>query len=144
MRQMVPFVATLGCSFDEAAPGHAVVRLPDRTELHNHLGGPHAGVLFALGETAAGAAFLAAYADLLDRAVPVAAGANIRYRRIAMGDVTATASFDVDRAEMVRQLDAGTVARCTVAVTIRDHAGEPTSEMEVEWALRPHRPGASD
>ncbi|HVA59615.1 MAG TPA: DUF4442 domain-containing protein [Mycobacteriales bacterium] len=140
---LVPFARTLGVSFDEVSAGRAVARLPDRTDLHNHVGGPHAGVLFSLGETASGAVILAAYADLIERALPVAAGGEIRYRAIAQGEVTAEAVPQRGRAEVLAELDAaaagtGKPPRIPVAVTIRDLAGNTTAEMSVTWALRPN------
>ena len=75
----------------------AVCVLPDREDLHNHVGGPHAGALFALGETASGAVVLGAFADQLGRATPLAVRADIAYQKLARGDVTATARLGADR-----------------------------------------------
>src|SRR5438105_9367 len=83
----VPLVKTFGMQYDEISPNRAVVRLPDRPDLHNHVGGPHAGVMFALGETASGALVLANFMDLMDRVTPLAAAADITYLAVAMGDV---------------------------------------------------------
>ena len=47
--------------------------------------------MFTLGETASGAVVLAAFGQLLDRAVPLAVRAEIAYRKLAMGPVLATA-----------------------------------------------------
>ncbi|SNS62378.1 uncharacterized domain 1-containing protein [Actinacidiphila glaucinigra] len=84
--------ATLGIEFLETTAEHAVVRLPDRPAHHNHVGGPHAGAVFTLTETAAGGAVvLAACADRLSQAVPLAVRAETGYRKPAMGPVTTTA-----------------------------------------------------
>nr|BFE83290.1 hypothetical protein GCM10020093_058910 [Planobispora longispora] len=65
MLQSVPFARALDISFDKVEPGFAVCRMPDRADLHNHLGGPHAGALFTLAESASGAAMLSAFGDQL-------------------------------------------------------------------------------
>jgi acyl-coenzyme A thioesterase PaaI-like protein len=135
----VPLVKTMGMQYDEISPTRAVVRLPDRPDLHNHVGGPHAGVLFALGETASGALVLANFMDIMDRVTPLAAAADIKYVAVAKGDVTATATLDVSRDEILGQLDEGKTPKFVVMVTIADASGQPTSEMTVRWALRPHR-----
>lgn len=103
----VPMARTLNLEFIEAGPERAVVALPDQGDFHNHVGGPHAGAMFTLGESASGAIVLAAFGDQLSRAVPLAVGAEIAYRKLAMGVVTATATLGRPAAEVVAQLDAG-------------------------------------
>ena len=85
----VPMARTLNLEFLETTPERAVVSLPDQGEYHNHVGGPHAGAMFTLGESASGAIVLAAFGDQLSRAVPLAVGAEISYKKLAMGAVTA-------------------------------------------------------
>jgi uncharacterized protein (TIGR00369 family) len=134
----VPLVKTLGMAYDEISATRAVVRLPDRTELHNHVGGPHAGVMFALGETASGAVVLANFMDLMDRVTPLAAAADITYLAVAKGDVTATATIDADRDQILAQLGEGKTPKFVVSVAITDASGTTTGEMNVRWALRPN------
>lgn len=93
----VPMARTLRLEFLETSPEKAVVALPDQSEYHNHVGGPHAGAMFTLGESASGAVVLAAFGDQLSRAVPLAVGAEIAYRKLAMGEVTATATLEQAR-----------------------------------------------
>jgi len=135
----VPLVKTLGMQYDEISPQRAVVRLPDRADLHNHVGGPHAGVMFALGETASGAVVLANFMDLMDRVTPLAAAADIKYVAVAKGEVTATATVDAERERILAELDEGKTPKFVVTVVITDESGQATGEMNVRWALRPHR-----
>jgi acyl-coenzyme A thioesterase PaaI-like protein len=134
----VPLVKTFGMEYDEITTQRAVVRLPDRADLHNHVGGPHAGVMFALGETASGAVVLANFMDVMDRVTPLAAAADIRYLAVAKGEVTATATIDADRKQVLAELDEGTTPKFVVTVTISDESGTQTGEMNVRWALRPN------
>ncbi|WP_141665929.1 DUF4442 domain-containing protein, partial [Streptomyces prasinus] len=55
----VPMARTLNLEFLETTAERAVVSLPDQGDYHNHVGGPHAGAMFTLGESASGAVVLA-------------------------------------------------------------------------------------
>ncbi|MGQ4336439.1 DUF4442 domain-containing protein [Streptomyces hayashii] len=134
----VPMARTLNLQFIEAGPEKAVVALPDQGEFHNHVGGPHAGAMFTLGESASGAIVLAAFGDQLSRAVPLAVGAEIAYRKLAMGVVTATATLGRPAAEVVAQLDAGERPEFPVAIEIRRADGAVPGGMTVTWTLRPN------
>jgi acyl-coenzyme A thioesterase PaaI-like protein len=138
LAQAVPFVRTLGLEYLELSAERAVLRLPDRADLHNHIAGPHAGAMFTLGESATGAVVIGSFADLLGRYVPLAAGAQIRYRAVAMGPVTAEARLASPAAAIRADLAANGKARFDVEVTLRDDAGTTTGEMSVTWALRPN------
>lgn len=140
----VPFARTLGIEFVEVAPEaeggvRAVVRLPDVPEQRNHVGGPHAGAMFTLGETASGAVVLAAFGQVLDRAVPLAVTAAIHYQRVAMGPVLATARLGRLPAEVIAELNAGQRPEFPVEVEIGTEDGTTTSVLTVVWTLRPHR-----
>ena len=134
----VPMARTLNLDFVETTPEKAVVALPDQSEYHNHVGGPHAGAMFTLGETASGAIVLAAFGDQFSRAVPLAVSAEIAYKKLAMGAVTATATLGRPAAEVVAELDAGQRPEFPVTIDIRRADGAVTGEMTVIWTLRPN------
>lgn len=138
MATTVPMVRTLGLQFRECAPERAVVVLPDRPDYHNHVGGPHAGAMFTLAESASGAVVLAAFADQLARAVPLAVRAEIGYRKLAMGTVTATAELGRPAHEVVAELDAGQRPEFPVRVLLSRDDGAVTGEMTIVWTLRPN------
>ncbi|MEV7365012.1 DUF4442 domain-containing protein [Streptomyces sp. NPDC002387] len=134
----VPMARTLNLEFLETTPEKAVVALPDRGEFHNHVGGPHAGAMFTLGESASGAIVLGAFGEQLSRAVPLAVSAEIAYKKLAMGPVTATATLGRPAAEIVAELDAGNRPEFPVTITIQRGDGAVTGEMTVVWTLRPN------
>lgn len=134
----VPMARTLNLEFVETTPEQAVVALPDQGDYHNHVGGPHAGAMFTLGESASGAIVLAAFGDQLSRAVPLAVRAEIAYKKLAMGPVTATATLGRPAAEVVAELDEGRRPEFPVSVAIRRQDGAVTGEMTVVWTLRPN------
>ncbi|MET8956396.1 DUF4442 domain-containing protein [Streptomyces sp. NPDC004393] len=134
----VPMARTLKLEFLETTPEKAVVALPDQSDFHNHVGGPHAGAMFTLGESASGAIVLAAFGEQLSRAVPLAVSAEIAYKKLAMGPVTATATLGRPAAEVVAELDAGQRPEFPVEIAIQREDGAVTGEMTVVWTLRPN------
>ncbi|MFJ5265409.1 DUF4442 domain-containing protein [Streptomyces sp. NPDC088387] len=136
----VPMVRTLNLAYLETTPEKAVLALPDQDEYRNHVGGPHAGAMFTLGESASGAIVLAAFGDQLSRAVPLPVHAEIDFKKIALGPLTATATLGRPIADVVAELDEGKRPEFPVAVSIQREDGTVTTEMSVIWTLRPNRP----
>ncbi|MDT3399423.1 DUF4442 domain-containing protein [Streptomyces sp. B1866] len=135
----VPMVRTLNLEFVETQAERAVLRMPDQVDFHNHVGGPHAGALFTLAESASGAVVLGAFGDYLSRAVPLTVRAEISYKKLAKGPVLATAELERPAAEVVAELEAGERPEFGVRVTItREDDGAVTGEMAIVWTLRPH------
>jgi acyl-coenzyme A thioesterase PaaI-like protein len=133
----VPMVRTLGLEYLQTTADRAVLRLPDRPAYRNHLGGPHAGAMFTLAESASGAVVLAAFGDQFARAVPLPVRAEIDFKKLAKGPVTATAVLGRPVAEVIAELDAGQRPEFPVGITIRREDGAVTGEMTVLWTLRP-------
>lgn len=138
MATTVPMVATLNLEFIETTAQRAVVRLPDQAAYHNHVGGPHAGAMFTLAESASGAIVMTAFGDQLNRAVPLAVHSEISFKKLARGQVTATAELGRSIAEVVKGLDAGERPEFPVEVKITREDGAVTGEMTILWTLRPH------
>ncbi|WP_253887682.1 DUF4442 domain-containing protein [Actinokineospora diospyrosa] len=137
MKQTVPWVSTAGVEFVEVAADRVVCSLPDAPEQRNHVGGPHAAVLFGLAETASGAVGLASFAAEMGRATPLVVRSEISYRKLALGPLTAEAVLSRPAAEVIAELDAGTRPEFAVKCTIRNAEGTTTAEMTVVWTLKP-------
>ena len=135
----VPMIRTLHLEFLETNPQRAVLRLPDQPEFHNHIGGAHAGAMFTLAESASGAIVMGAFGGELHRATPLAVRAEIDYRKVAMGAVTAEAVLGRPAADVIAELDAGWRPEFSVIVTLRTDDGTVTGEMTILWTLRPNR-----
>jgi acyl-coenzyme A thioesterase PaaI-like protein len=135
--KMVPMVGTLNLEWVELSPEVAAMRLPDQQPYHNHIAGPHAGAMFTLGESASGAIVLLNFGDQLDRLVPLAVEARIRYLKIAMGPVTATARLSRPLADIQAEVDAGTKRpEFAVEIEFTDAQGTVTGAMTVVWTLK--------
>ncbi|MDT0303968.1 DUF4442 domain-containing protein [Streptomonospora wellingtoniae] len=135
----VPFARTLGVEFLEVDYDRIAMRLPDTEIHHNHVGGPHAGAMFTLGESASGAIITGAFGHLLDRAVPLAVKAEIHYRKLAMGDVIAEARLNRPREEIEAELESGGRPEFAVEVGLGTADGTATGAMTVTWTLKPIR-----
>ncbi|MFD0773529.1 DUF4442 domain-containing protein [Streptomonospora algeriensis] len=133
----VPFARTLGAEFVDVDYGRAVMRLPDAEAHHNHVGGPHAGAMFTLGESASGAIITGTFGELLDRCVPLAVKADIQYYKLAMGTMVAEARLTRPHEEIVAELDAGGRPEFAVEVELRTEDGTATGAMTVVWTLKP-------
>ncbi len=136
MHQLVPMVATLGLDYREVSLERAVVGLPDDPAYRNHVGGPHAAAMFAVAESATGAIAIAAFGDLLDRAVLVPTTATIDFLKVAQGPLTATATIDADVAEARAQFEAGQRPEFDIVAEITNEQGEVTGRMRARWTLK--------
>jgi uncharacterized protein (TIGR00369 family) len=137
--QAVPMVGTLNMEFLELDETRAVMRMPDQNAFHNHVGGPHAGAMFTLAESASGALVLANFGDRMADATPLAVEASIRYKKLAMGPVIATAQMMRTGAEVLAELDGGGRPEFLVEITIATEDGTVTGEMTIVWTLKPNR-----
>ena len=136
LTQAIPFNVHLGLETTTVAADHGVVRLPDAEHLRNHVGSQLAGALFAAGEAASGAAFVGSFLDIMGEITPLAESAEIAYRKLAKGEITATARFAEDRDAIRATLDAEGRVRFPVEVELTDAQGVVVAEMTVRWYVR--------
>lgn len=140
LSQAIPFNVHLGLQTVEVAEDRGVVRLPDSEQLRNHVGSQHAGALFAAGEAASGAAFVGAFLDIMGEIMPLAESAEIAYRKLAKGEITATARFSADREALRAELDVEGRIRFPVTVEMTDADGVVVADMTVHWYVRRNDP----
>ena len=140
MPTLVPMVGTLGLEFDQLDATKAVLRLPDQAAYHNHIGGPHAGAMFTLGESASGALVLGNFADHLASVTPLAVEANIAFKKVAMGPVVATAVMTRTVQEILAELESGHRPEFRGAIALETEDGTVTGQMSVLWTLKPNAP----
>ncbi|HEX6887173.1 MAG TPA: DUF4442 domain-containing protein [Candidatus Nanopelagicales bacterium] len=139
MPKAVPMVGTLSIEFLELDPQRVVLRLPDQPEYHNHIGGPHAGAMFTLAETATGAIVLGNFGNQLHRATPLAVESTIRYKKIAMGPLYAEAIMHETPEAIMAQLDAGERPEWRIEVSLATEDWTVTGEASFLWTLKPTR-----
>lgn len=144
MTQAVPFAGHLGLSITSIAPGEAIVLLPERPELTNHVGSQHAGALFTVAEAASGGAFVGAFAERLGVVTPLARRAEISYEKIAKGPIEATAKLGVPAEEALATLDAEGKVRFPCEIELVDGDGTRVATASVQWDVRLNEPAAAE
>ena len=136
LEQAIPYNRHLGLEVTEVADGRGVVRLPEEDHLKNHVGSQHAGALFSAGEAASGAAFVGAFAERMGDITPLARSADVSYRKIAHGPITATGSLGEPKAALLERLDADGRVEFPVEVDLADAEGNTVAAMTVRWHVR--------
>jgi uncharacterized protein (TIGR00369 family) len=144
MSQAVPFAAFLELDIRQIREGEAVVVLPERNELTNHVGSQHAGALFTVAEAASGAAFLGAFAERLAEVTPLARSAEISYEKIAKGPIEARARLSMDAEEALATLDADGKVVFPCEIELTDAAGNRVAAATVQWHVRLDQPAEAE
>jgi uncharacterized protein (TIGR00369 family) len=144
MAVAVPYIAHIGIEVTEMSEGAATAVLPDRPELHNHVGSQHAGALFGVAETASGAAFVGAFAARMGEVTPLARSAEISYLKVARGAIEAKAKLGMPAAEVLAKLDADGRVDFSVEVEMTDAEGAVVATATVDWNVRLKASEASD
>lgn len=130
---IVPFQNHVGVTLLEVGDGTASAELVQRDAVSNHIQSVHAGAMFTLGEAASGAAMAGALAPVILSMRPVAATADIAFKRIAKGVLTAHAKTSAPGADLLKTLAQTGKVAFDVAVDIQDAAGETVVEMTINW-----------
>ncbi len=136
LTQAIPYNVHLGLKTVTVAPDHGVVTLPDVETGHNHVGSLHAGALFSAGEAASGAAFVGSFFEVMGEITPLAESAEIAYRKLAKGEITATGRFAEDSAALIAQLREEGRIRFPIKVELTNSEGTLVAEMTVNWYVR--------
>jgi hypothetical protein len=79
---------------------------------------------------------MGAFADHLAGVTPLARSAEIDYRKLAKGVITATATLDEDVDEMVQKLESDGKIEFPVAIEMTDADGQVVAGMTVSWHVR--------
>ena len=125
----IPFNRFLGLRESGGA-----LTLPADEKYHNHLGTVHAGAQFALAEAAGGQWLLDRFGEAAAGYVAVVRRADVKYRRPAVGELTAQAGAAPEAAE--RFLETVTRrgrAAIEVRVQVLGADGSVTLEAAFEW-----------
>ena len=130
---VVPLVGTAGLRIEELTESRAVVAVPNRRRVQNHIGGVHAAAMTLVAETATG--FVVGM-NVPDDRVPVVKSLSVEFKKRAKGSLRAVASLTDDQRRMMRELPKGEV---DVAITLTDEAGIEPAVAKMVWAWTPKR-----
>lgn len=123
-----PYTGTMGARVVDLQRGRAVVRLPDRPQVRNHLRCVHAIALANLAEMTGN---LALGYSLADDARFIVAGIEMRYLAKARGDITATAESPIPSGALRQNYD--------VVVEMCDPRGELVTRAVLDTLVGPKR-----
>jgi acyl-coenzyme A thioesterase PaaI-like protein len=113
------------------------LKLPCVPELKNHLGTVHASAQFALAEACSGSFLLQRYPHLADMVIPVVRKADVKFKKPATGNLTASASIDSDDEEhFIARLTKKGRSSIPVSVKVEDHDGTVTAVATYEWFIQ--------
>lgn len=129
----VKFVRTAGIRFLELGEERAVLVIPNRRKVRNHIGTVHASAMGLLAETATGAVL---GMNVPDDRVPVLRGMKVNYLKRAQGALTAEAILTAEMRERILKDERGDLV---VPVKVIDESGEQPLECEMLWAWRPKK-----
>lgn len=134
-RAVVPALGHMGIEVVEAEPGRVVLRLPFRAENGNHIGTVYAGVLYSFLEASGGALILTSLD--VSRWVPVIVESTVRFRRPALGAITATLTLtDQERDALASGLAADPKMRWTYTARATDDEGALVCEADLVYRFR--------
>ena len=139
LSQAIPFNGHVGLELVEVGDGRGVVKLPDAKELQNHVGSQHAGALFSAGEFASGGAFVGAFVEHMGSITPLARSAEIDYRKLARGEITATGTLSESKEALLGRLEADGRVEFPIEVEMSDADGQVVAAMTVHWHVRQNR-----
>lgn len=136
MAASVPFMATVGYRVTAIEGDAVTVTLPNRHELHNHIGTAHAAAAFGAAETATGAVLLHAIGDRLGQVVAVLKDAQIKYTAPAVGVVSAVATPREAPSRAIEACLAEGRALLDVDCTLQSEDGSVNAESAFTWYLK--------
>jgi acyl-coenzyme A thioesterase PaaI-like protein len=129
---VIPFVRTAGCFIETYTPTEVTVRLDNRDDVQNHLGGLHAAALALLAETATG---LVVALNVPDGSSPLLRTMDLSFDRFAQDVAQATAMLTTSECDTIRGRPIGQLG-VDVRLAVPD-AEEPLVEGQLKWAWLP-------
>lgn len=137
IEKTIPIVEEMSLKVAEFKPYYAKLKLPLEPNV-NHIGCIYAGSLFTLGEMAGGAIFHASFDNSIF--IPIVKQISIRFRRMALTDVTVEVFLSEEEAEKIRQVAMKDgKADFDLSLEIKDAGNEVCSIVDGTWQIRKNR-----
>jgi acyl-coenzyme A thioesterase PaaI-like protein len=126
-------------------PGcHGSARIPDLIELTNHFGTVHGAALFAVGEVAAAIGMTRVLGRDGAGLRSITRQAKIDYLKPARGVITADATVEMRRGEILTALETASSIDVPIRVTLTDSTQLEVARLAVGWFVgRPRAPRVS-
>lgn len=124
----VRFVRTGGVRFEYLSEERALLHMPNRKAVQNHIGSVHAAAVALLAETASGAVL---GMNVPDDRVPLLKNMQLEYSRRAQGDLRAEATLDAAARDRILREEKGEII---VPVKVTDDSGQQPVQCRMLWA----------
>jgi len=136
LSRSVPFAGYLGISVASVDAQAATARVAEAPHLNNHVGTFHAGAIFTLCESAAGAALAGALLPVIMQTRFVVRDARVNYLKPAKGTLLAQAALVDEAATVLDELKRLGRADVVVDVSARTHDGQVVAKASFNWSLK--------
>ena len=131
--RVIRFAGHSGIKVLELQPNRVHLKLDNRRQVRNHIGGVHAAAMALLAESASG--YIVGL-SLPAGKTPVIKSMTVNYLRRAKGGLEAVATLSDEARRQIENEPAGEVL---VDVRVTDERGDSPIECEMLWAWRPDR-----
>lgn len=123
---VIPYTGSMRARVEQLQPGHAIVRLPDRRRVRNHLRSIHAIALANLAEFTTG---LATLSGMPDTARAILVGLEIEYSKKARGDIISECITSIPVTDQRQEYK--------IEVILRDSTGDTVATAWARWLIGP-------
>lgn len=131
--RIVPMVGTAGLRYEHVSPNKVVVSIKNKRPMQNHIKGVHAAAMALLAETATG--FVVGL-NVPDHRIMLIKSLHVDYKRIAKGDLVATATLSDEQRQYIIDNEKGELI---VPITVTDESGQSPIECTMNWAWLPKK-----
>jgi acyl-coenzyme A thioesterase PaaI-like protein/uncharacterized damage-inducible protein DinB len=131
IQNQVKFLGTTNTMIEVLEPQRAICTIANQTKVQNHIGTIHAAAMTLVAETATG---MVLSMNIPDDKIQVAKSMNIKFVKMAKGNLKAVASLTDEQIQLVQTADKGEV---TIAVKVTDEADNEPIIAEIIWAWFP-------
>ncbi|MCU0447211.1 MAG: DUF4442 domain-containing protein [Microscillaceae bacterium] len=135
IQNQVKFLGTADVKIDILEPDQALCSIVNQAKVQNHIGTVHAAAMTLLAETATG---MVLSMNMPDDKIQVAKSMNIKFVKMAKGNLQALATLTPEQIQAVQTTEKGEI---TVAVKVTDDAGNEPLLAEIVWAWFPANRG---
>jgi acyl-coenzyme A thioesterase PaaI-like protein len=132
-RPVVPFHNHAQIEILDAPKGTGAARIPDVTELRNHLGTVHGGMLFAVGEVAAASGMVRLLGPDAARLRAITRRGTIEYLKPARGAISGAATIGMSAADIAASLSRLPSIDVPIEVELTDAANVVVARLGIEW-----------
>lgn len=131
--KVVPMVGTAGIRYELVSPEKVVISIKNKRPMQNHINGVHAAAMALLAETATG--FVVGL-NVPDSRMILIKSLHVDYKRIAKGDLVATATLSDEQRQFIADNEKGELI---VPITVIDESGNSPIECTMNWAWLPKK-----